>query len=1263
MNADDQARPSNADGEDSLDVELGQVFDAYLAQLEAGRKPDPERLLAENPAIADKLRAFLDVMRVAGSFPGSPQPTSCHTIGTGRITSSLLTTLWTGPGDPPRVLLRDPPSESPPLAFPGRDGANAMDETPSGRYRLLGEIARGGMGAIHKGYDADLGRELAFKVLLEKHQHDPEIVWRFLEEAQIGGQLQHPGIVPVYDLGTFADRQPYFAMKLIKGRTLSALLSERASPATDLPRFLGIFQQVCQTVAYAHARGVIHRDLKPSNVMVGSFGEVQVMDWGLAKVLSTGGVADDARAGREVAHETVIATARSESDSDRSQVGSVLGTPSYMAPEQARGELDAIDERADVFALGSILCEIISGKPALIGRTTGEIQRKAARGDVTDAHARLAASGSDAELIALAENCLAAEAADRPRDAGVVAAKVSAHLAGVQERLRRAELHRVEAQARAEELGKQRELADALAREAEGRAAASHRAAAEERKRRRATLALAASVLALVVLGGGGAFWQWQLRQTRLTGIARSLAAVEALRDSARGNAADSSGWRVALAAAEQAVRSSSELTATAQGRRLAAIRAELAAAVTQAERDRTLLADLTETRSSLTDLTATGVDTGYAAAFIKYGLDVDATPTDQAAARLKQRPVAVIAEVVNMLDAWASVRRDLKLDATKVRALLNLATSLDTDDYRNQIRAMLLERDLSAHRNRLRALARDRRAAELSPQSALVLAGALKRAWETVAAISVMRAAASKHPGDVWVNYGLAGLLAKADPPQPDDAIRFYSIARSLRPETAHELGHMLSQHGRREEAEAVFRDLTMRRPDSEAHLMCYRSISAGHLGPEETTRLDERIRAIQKTGARQHPRQQEVHPSIVTGPEEARVTEQRETLIKKIAAAREAARLKSNDLEAQLGLGRFLLRLERHGWYDEAIAAFRAALRLKPDDPQAHHDLAEALLWRGRVEESEAEYREAVRLRPEFFGHHAGLGLTLEQQFKWDEAIAQYREVLRLKPDSSSVRLNIDIMLNAQGNHEQAISEFRASIRAEPFNVGSSGELALMLVRQGDHPGAIAEILRANDALLQRPGNSARAAQRLEEIQRLTGLADRLPLMLRGMDEPRDIPERLTLAELCHNSSYYVAATRFWAVALESDPSVSGDRRYPHRYNAACSASLAAAGKGRDESPPDDAKKAGLRGQALNWLKAELDTWAEQLEPSRFNHAWVSQKLQLWNHDPDLASVRDPDGLAKLPEPERTEWRALWADFDSLLAKARSPQPSPAR
>jgi serine/threonine protein kinase len=199
-------------------------------------------------------------------------------------------------------------------------------------YRITAEIARGGMGRVYAGHDLTLDREVAIKTLLPGGDAE-----RFVTEARITARLPHPGIPPVHALGTLADGTPYLAMKLIRGRTLADLLQERPSPLDELPRFVQIFEQIAQAVGFAHAQGVIHRDLKPPNVMVGAFGEVQVMDWGLAK--------DLASRERERPEE------RSEGDNvTQTAAGAVLGTPGYMPPEQARGE--AVDARADVFALG-----------------------------------------------------------------------------------------------------------------------------------------------------------------------------------------------------------------------------------------------------------------------------------------------------------------------------------------------------------------------------------------------------------------------------------------------------------------------------------------------------------------------------------------------------------------------------------------------------------------------------------------------------------------------------------------------------------------------------------------------------------------------------------------------------------------------------------------------------------------------------------------------------------------------------------------------
>src|SRR6516225_1889014 len=364
--------------------------------------------------------------------------------------SSVLAGLRDSLGPLRSVLLKEAEGESAHVVKPKSDAMPAAEQTGD-RYQLQGEIARGGMGAVLRGRDVDLGRDLAVKVLLEKHAHRPEVARRFIEEAQIGGQLQHPGVVPVYDIGRFGDL-PYFTMKLVKGQTLAALLKDRTDPTADRPRLLAIGLQVAQTLAYAHAKGVIHRDLKPANIMVGAFGEVQVMDWGLAKVLAEGGIADEERASRlheEPEDVTTIRTARSSGSGvgTETEAGSLLGTPAYMPPEQADGDVALLDRRADVFGLGAILCEILTGKAPYVGRSYEEVRRKACNGDLADARARLDACGADAELIALTKTCLAPEAIDRPKDAQAIAEALTGYLDGVQERLRQAELAEAAAKA------------------------------------------------------------------------------------------------------------------------------------------------------------------------------------------------------------------------------------------------------------------------------------------------------------------------------------------------------------------------------------------------------------------------------------------------------------------------------------------------------------------------------------------------------------------------------------------------------------------------------------------------------------------------------------------------------------------------------------------------------------------------------------------------------------------------------------------------
>lgn len=360
------------------------------------------------------------------------------------------------PVEPPSGVTRVVTSDGVELP-PAGDEAQGGGTESLDRYELQDEIARGGMGIVHRARDLKLGRDLAVKVLSQTHLQNPRSVARFVGEAQIGGQLQHPGIAPIYDLGRFSDQRPFFTMKLVKGKTLAQLLAEGEKLEGGRARLLQIFEQVCQTMAYAHSRGVIHRDLKPANIMVGAFGEVQVMDWGIAKILGDEPEPLPVDPGTP---PTVVQIVQPDSgeETPKTQDGMALGTPSYMPPEQALGELDNVDARADVFALGSILCEILTGQPVYPRASLKQNLKDALRGRTEDASPRLESSGADAAIIELAKDCLAPDLADRPENAGAIADRLGGYFHGVQQRLHDAELAKVEADAQTEAAHQRRRL-------------------------------------------------------------------------------------------------------------------------------------------------------------------------------------------------------------------------------------------------------------------------------------------------------------------------------------------------------------------------------------------------------------------------------------------------------------------------------------------------------------------------------------------------------------------------------------------------------------------------------------------------------------------------------------------------------------------------------------------------------------------------------------------------------------------------------------
>lgn len=278
------------------------------------------------------------------------------------------------------------------------------------RYELCGEIDRGGMGLICRARDLLLRRDVAVKVLWLSPEVNQPAVRSFASEARIMSYLAHPGVAPIYDSGVCTDGRPYYVMKLIDGTTLAdMLLSERHSTA----ELLNVFVDVCQTIAFAHSRGIIHLDLKPGNVMVGAFGEVQVMDWGLARFVGARPDDFDNWFGSEDVLEISFGPQ------------SVNGTPGYMSPEQARCE--QLDARADVFGLGGILCEILIGHAPYQGHNVRQIYANALRAEMDSTFAGLEDCDTDRALVQLARRCLSPRLSDRPASAIEVARVIAAY--------------------------------------------------------------------------------------------------------------------------------------------------------------------------------------------------------------------------------------------------------------------------------------------------------------------------------------------------------------------------------------------------------------------------------------------------------------------------------------------------------------------------------------------------------------------------------------------------------------------------------------------------------------------------------------------------------------------------------------------------------------------------------------------------------------------------------------------------------------------
>jgi tetratricopeptide (TPR) repeat protein len=510
-------------------------------------------------------------------------------------------------------------------------------------------------------------------------------------------------------------------------------------------------------------------------------------------------------------------------------------------------------------------------------------------------------------------------------------------------------------------------------------------------------------------------------------------------------------------------------------------------------------------------------------------------------------------------LDDWASIRRGRRQDPGGAARLSEVACVGDPDIWRKDLRAALDLSDKAA----LQALAQTAKYDQLGPISLQLLGTGLDDAGDLKGAESVLRRAQQRHSRDVWINYELGKVLEKLK--RPDEAIRFYTAARSIRPETAHELAHALEKRGDSDEAIGVFRDLKELRPDIARHLGCLCQLLA------KQGKLDEIIAEL-RTRKRLDPSAKIIMPLV--------------------------------------GIPNYYLVS-----VDEAITGYPGVV--------AHHRfrLGCALKDQGNLNGAVAAYRDAIRLEPNHAQAYSGLVLALKAQGKLDEAVAACREEIRLKPDSALAHFHLGGLLRAQG----------------------------------DYAGSLAMLQRGHELGSNESDWRYRSLDWVAHAEWQAKVAQRLTVVLKGEDRPKDNAERLALASMCQETNRFAAAVRFTAEALDSDPKLGDDLQARHRHHAAARAALAGVGQGVDDPRPDEAARNRFRTQARDWIRDDLGLCSKKLDAGNANDCFVIvQAIQHWKDCPDLPGIRDAAMLTKLPADEQKEWQALWARVTELESRA---------
>ncbi len=1137
-----------------------------------------------------------------------------------------------------------------PQALP--PAGTALPQVPG--YDVQGVLGRGGMGIVYRAWHLRLNRPVALKMLLAGAYAEPADRERFQREAEAVAALRHPNVVQLYDAGD-VDGRPYFTMELVEGCSLAEHIQGTPQPARPAAALVAT---LADAIEVAHQSRILHRDLKPGNILLAADGTPKVTDFGLAR--------------------------RLEGDGGLTLRDAPVGTPSYMAPEQARGDSYTLGPATDVYALGAILYELLTGRPPFRAES-GAATLQLVLADEPVPPARLN-PGVPRDLQTICLKCLAKEPKRRYASA--------------------------------------RGLAEDLQRFLRGEPVLARPVGAAERackwvRRRPALTGLLVAVALHAVLGPAGAWLLYRQQVIAQERQAQTDREVRAALTKARGLLDE--GWQavdpVQLAQARSEADRAAELArrggaSDAVRRQAEAFREEAAGRLQRTEKTRALLVALQdvpvphETVAYLAGragepmvLAPPSADAQYAAAFRRWGLDVDGTPEAEAVARLAAEPDLAVQELVAGLDGWMLERRRQRPEA-EWRRLARVADQLDGSAQRRRLRALLVgaappRADGVAgvvgvgapwpalwelpHGSAWRTLRELRREIDPRTEPALTvvaLAEACAAVGDIAGAEQVLRQAATARPEQVVLLSALGKLLDRQS--RLADAIGYYTAARSRRPHLGLALGRALLAAGKTDEAAEVLEDLVRRRAhDDNAALHFLLGVA----------RLGQGKYAEAEAGCR---RAVSLQPEFAGAHGNLGCVLLR---LRRYAAAEDACRralgLQPDDPFTQNTLGSALLRQSQFG---AAEAAYRKALKLKPGFTHAHYNLGIALFCQQRYDAAEAIFRQVLDLEPQWVETLVQLGVTLHKRRQYAAAAAAFRKAIDLKPDLTLAHYNLGDALMAQGQYRAASAAFRKAADLEPtfaaahLNLGSalfqqgqygaaeaafrqvvrlqpdSGQayqnLGAALLRQARFDEAAAALAKA-DELLPAPSPLREQLQPMQRTcRRFVDLDARLPAVLGGTAQPAGAAEQIEFAQMCRLKQHHAAAVRFYRDAFAAAPQVAAGVA-GLRYTAACAAALAGCGRGKDAARLADEERARWRRQALDWLRADLTGWGWALDRGDAQtSAGVRRVLQHWQAHTDLAGLREPDALAQLPPNERATCLAFWQEVAALLRRAQTPR-----